>query len=164
MKVELLYFDGCPGYAELRARLARLLEQAEVDATIEERGIDSEGSVWRERFLGSPTLRIDGRDVDRTAAARHDYGLCCRLYQTEDGLHRTPPMPGLPTPCEVPAHHTSKAADASHCGELLGYCGRYGLAGRAREPLRAKLVRPRVQILSQMPLRCRQNACLRRGH
>ncbi len=91
MKVELLYFDGCPGYSELRARLMRLLEQAGVDATIEGRSIDSEGSAQRERFLGSPTLRVDGRDVDRTAAARHDYGLRCRLYQTEDGLHRTPP-------------------------------------------------------------------------
>lgn len=91
LRVELLYFDGCPGHAELCARLPRLLEQAQVDAVIEERRIDSEGAARRERFLGSPTLRIDGHDIDAGAASRHDYGLRCRLYPIEDGLQRTPP-------------------------------------------------------------------------
>jgi hypothetical protein len=35
MRIELLYFDGCPGHAELRDRLPLLLEQAGVDARIE---------------------------------------------------------------------------------------------------------------------------------
>jgi hypothetical protein len=54
---------------------------------IEERRIDSGGAARRERFLGSPTLRIDGHDIDAGAASRHDY----RLYPIEDGLQRTPP-------------------------------------------------------------------------
>lgn len=91
MKVELLYFDGCPGYADLRERLPRLLERADVDAEIEERRIDSEPTARRERFLGSPTLRIDGNDVESGATAVREYGLTCRLYQTEGGLQRTPP-------------------------------------------------------------------------
>lgn len=91
MKVDLLYFDGCPGHGELRARLPRLLEQAGVDAVIEEHSIDSEGAAHRERFLGSPSLRIDGLDIDAGAANRHDYGLGCRLYPTEERLQRTPP-------------------------------------------------------------------------
>ena len=91
MRIELLYFDGCPDHAELRARVPRLLEQAGVDATIEEHRIDSEHAACRERFLSSPTLRIDGHDIDPGAAGRHDYGLRCRLYPTENGLQRTPP-------------------------------------------------------------------------
>lgn len=91
MRIELLYFDGCPSHTELRARLPRLLEQAAVDARIEERRIDSEDSARRERFLGSPTLRVDGHDVDPTADSRDDYGLRCRLYPSEQGLQRTPP-------------------------------------------------------------------------
>lgn len=70
---------------------ATVLAQAEVDAAIEERSFDSERAARRERFLGSPTLRIDGRDVDPDAADRHDYGLRCRLYPTGDGLQRIPP-------------------------------------------------------------------------
>lgn len=91
MKIELLYFDGCPGHAELRDRLPRLLEQAAADATIEERRIDSEDIARREQFLGSPTLRVDGHDIDPTAGGRSDYGLRCRLYRSEEGLKRTPP-------------------------------------------------------------------------
>lgn len=91
MRIELLYFDGCPGYAELRERLPRLLEEVDVDAEIEERRIDSEHAARREHFLGSPTTRVDGNDVEPGAGARHDYGLKCRLYVAEDGLRRTPP-------------------------------------------------------------------------
>ena len=67
MKIELLYFDACPGHAELRERLPRLLEQAGVETTIHERRIDSDDAAIAERFLGSPTLRVDGRDVDPSA-------------------------------------------------------------------------------------------------
>lgn len=91
MRIELLYFDGCPGYQELRERLPRLLAQAGADAAIEEQPVDSEQMAIRECFLGSPTVRIDGRDVDRTADGRNDYGLRCRLYAADDRLLRVPP-------------------------------------------------------------------------
>lgn len=91
MRIEVLYFDGCPGYTEVRERLPLLLEQTGVDADIEERRVDSEQAARRERFLGSPTVRVDGRDVDRTATDRAGYGLRCRLYPAEDGMRRTPP-------------------------------------------------------------------------
>ncbi|HEX9482513.1 MAG TPA: hypothetical protein VF927_10465 [Solirubrobacteraceae bacterium] len=86
MKIELLYVDDCPGHIELREQLPRLLEAAGVEAKIEERRIDSDCAAHEERFLGSPTVRIDGRDVEPGAESREDYGLCCRLYAI--GLNR----------------------------------------------------------------------------
>jgi hypothetical protein len=91
MKIELFFFDGCPGHAELRDRLPHLLEQASVKARIEEHRVDSEQGARRERFLGSPTLRVNGHDVDPSAATRRDYGIRCRLYPAENGLARIPP-------------------------------------------------------------------------
>ena len=44
-----------------------------------------------ERFLGSPTVRVAGHDVDAGAEQRDDYGMKCRLYATEHGLRGTPP-------------------------------------------------------------------------
>jgi hypothetical protein len=38
------------------------------------------------RFLGSPTILVDGRDVEPGAEQRHEFGLCCRVYRTERGL------------------------------------------------------------------------------
>ncbi len=91
MKIELLYFDGCPSYAELLPRLRDLLASEGVEEEVELRRIDTAADAERERFLGSPTVRIDGDDVDPTAKDRDDFGLECRLYRTEAGLVRTPP-------------------------------------------------------------------------
>jgi hypothetical protein len=91
VRVELLYFDGCPSYAELLPRLRELLASEGIDQQIELRRVESPEEAERERFLGSPTVRIDGEDVDTAGEERHDFGLECRLYRTEEGLVRTPP-------------------------------------------------------------------------
>ncbi len=90
MKIELLYFDGCPGHQALLPRLEAMLAEQDLAADIELRRIESIGDAVRERFLGSPTLRIDGTDVDPSAATREDYGLKCRLYKTPQGRGTLP--------------------------------------------------------------------------
>jgi len=91
MTVEVLYFDGCPGHEALLPRLRRLLDEAGFAFEIHLRRVDSPEAAERARFLGSPTVRIDGGDVEPAAAERTDYGLKCRLYATEDGLRGMPP-------------------------------------------------------------------------
>lgn len=91
MKLELLYFDGCPNHEALMPRLRMLMAQVGVDASVELRRVESVEAAERERFLGSPTLRVDGQDVDPSAAERTDFGLKCRLYPSPDGLRGTVP-------------------------------------------------------------------------
>lgn len=55
------------------------------------RNIPDDEHAQRERFLGSPTIRVHGRDIDLSAANRDDYGLKCRIYQTPAGLTGLPP-------------------------------------------------------------------------
>lgn len=86
MNVEVLYFDGCPSHEALLPRLRELMAQAGVDTPVQLTHIDSVQVAERQRFLGSPTLRIDGEDVDPTASERTDYGLKCRLYPSAEGL------------------------------------------------------------------------------
>ena len=90
MTIELLYFDGCPSREAFLPRLRELIAQAGVDAPVLQRRVESDDAAQQERFLGSPTLRIDGVDVDPGAAQRDDYGLKCRLYPTPDGLRGVP--------------------------------------------------------------------------
>lgn len=90
MKIELLYFDGCPSHAAFLPRLLELLAQAGVDAPVGQRRVESDNDARRERFLGSPTLHIDGVDVDPGARERTDYGIKCRLYATAEGIRGTP--------------------------------------------------------------------------
>lgn len=56
---------------------------------VELREIESEQDAARERFVGSPTIRIDGADLSPVAG--EPYGLTCRLYHRRDG--RVSPTP-----------------------------------------------------------------------
>jgi hypothetical protein len=91
VNVEVLYFDGCPNHESLVPRLHELLARTGSDAALTLRRVETSQQAERERFLGSPTVRVDGRDVDPAAAGRDDYGLKCRLYATDEGLRGTPP-------------------------------------------------------------------------
>jgi alkylmercury lyase len=91
VNVEVLYFDGCPSHEALLPRLRELMAQAGVDAPVQLTHIESLAAAERQRFLGSPTLRINGQDVDPTAGERTDFGLKCRLYPSAEGLRGTVP-------------------------------------------------------------------------
>ena len=91
MRIELLYFDGCPSHEAFVPRLHELLARAEVEVPVEQRRVESDEAAQSERFLGSPTLRVDGVDIDPGAGQRSDYGLKCRLYPTQEGLRGAPP-------------------------------------------------------------------------
>ncbi|MEO6857554.1 MAG: thioredoxin family protein [Solirubrobacteraceae bacterium] len=88
--VEILYFDGCPNHETLLPHLHDLLRRAGVAETIELRRVEDDDAAQRERFLGSPTVRVNGRDIEPEADARNDFGLKCRLYQTPEGLRGSP--------------------------------------------------------------------------
>lgn len=90
MSVEILYFDGCPNHDALLPHLRELLHRAGIPAEIELRRVPDQAAADRERFLGSPTVRVDGRDVEPGADQRTDFGLKCRLYRTSNGISGLP--------------------------------------------------------------------------
>jgi len=88
VKVELLYFEGCPNYQAYLPRLRALLPEA---AELVLREVPTDDDAQHTRFLGSPTVRVDGRDVEPDAAARAEYGLQCRIYCIPSGWSGFPP-------------------------------------------------------------------------
>ena len=91
MEIELLYLDGCPSHEAFEPRLRELLAEAGLDVQIRQRRVESVAAAQSERFLGSPTLRVDGVDIDPGAGDRSDYGLKCRLYSSGQGLRGARP-------------------------------------------------------------------------
>lgn len=89
--IEILYFDGCPNHRGLEDRVRALLADVGVEVPVSLRRMDSDEQAAEEQFLGSPTIRVNGVDVDPTADGRAGYGLMCRVYATDDGLRGTPP-------------------------------------------------------------------------
>ena len=93
MNVEILYFDGCPSFEALLPRVREIVTEngGDPDDDITLRAIETVDAAEAARFLGSPSVRVDGRDVDPTAGQRDDFGLKCRIYRFEEGQSPTPP-------------------------------------------------------------------------
>jgi len=76
VSVEVLYFEGCPSFTKLLPRLRELVAESGGDPdAIALRAIETPESAETARFLGSPTVRVDGVDVDPDAvvmATRRD--------------------------------------------------------------------------------------------
>ena len=88
--VEVLGFDGCPNIDATIALVERLLEESAVDAELRRVEVVDADAAARLRFLGSPSIRVDGRDVEPGADDRHDYVLACRVYRTDAGMSGQP--------------------------------------------------------------------------
>ena len=72
MKVELLWWDGCPSYPETLVDLTTVLREEGVDADVDLVEVENDEQARRERFPGSPTVRIDGVDAVEVLTAARD--------------------------------------------------------------------------------------------
>lgn len=91
MQVELLFWDGCPSYTRAERDLREAMAAAGLDpSTLQMREVSTESAARSEAFAGSPTIRIDGRDVQPTGAPA---GLSCRVYRLRDGRYSPTPDP-----------------------------------------------------------------------
>lgn len=80
LHIEFLYFRGCPNHEAARKLLVEVLRENRIKVTLHNMRIDSRDEAVAKRFLGSPTIRMNGMDVDPSAEHRADYGMQCRVY------------------------------------------------------------------------------------
>ena len=86
MKIELLYVDGCPNVTPTVERLKRVLAESGVSDPLTLTRVDDHESAQALGFLGSPTVRINGIDIEPSAQSRSDCGLMCRTYPGRGGV------------------------------------------------------------------------------
>ena len=92
MRVELLWWQGCPSTPEALEQLREVLRAEGLDPdAVEVVEVESDEQAERERFQGSPTIRIDGRDP--VPANGDPVGLSCRVYRLRDGRPSPTPDP-----------------------------------------------------------------------
>jgi len=89
MNITIQYFDGCPHWKLADQRVQAVVRRLDrSDVRLDHQLIDSPEAAERERFRGSPTILIDGRDP--FASKDQLFGLSCRVYETEDGPQGAP--------------------------------------------------------------------------
>jgi hypothetical protein len=92
MRVELLFWAGCPSHEKALQELRAVLAEEGLDpreVVVSE--IETENDASAERFIGSPTVRVDGVEVQ--PAPNEPVALTCRVYTRRDGRISPTPDP-----------------------------------------------------------------------
>ncbi len=92
MKVEVLYFSGCPNHVPAVDRVREVLAQEGTSAEMVEIEVKDAATAQQVGFLGSPSIRVDGQDVEPAVRGERSFGMMCRTYY--DGVRRA----GVPPP------------------------------------------------------------------
>lgn len=96
MMIEVLFFEGCPNHGPTLSLANEVLAELGLEAEIQETEIRAAEDAERLRFLGSPSVRVDGKDIEPGAEGRTEYALGCRVY----GATGLPPKELLVTALE----------------------------------------------------------------
>jgi hypothetical protein len=88
--VELLWFSDCANHPAARRMLEEVIAEVAPGTSMHEVDATDPATAVRIRFPGSPTIRVDGRDIDPTFTDPGDYTPRCRLYRTSAGLRGLP--------------------------------------------------------------------------
>ena len=90
LHVSFLYFEDCPSHELALERLHQVLVEEGIDAEVEVVKVETDAQVEQLHFVGSPTILVEGRDIDPPPADLQ-FALTCRVYRREDG--RISPLP-----------------------------------------------------------------------
>lgn len=80
MKIEILSCQGCPNHRPTLERVREVLAQEGIPAIIEDVLVLDQSEAERLGFLGSPSVRVNGIDIEPEARERTNFTLGCRLY------------------------------------------------------------------------------------
>jgi hypothetical protein len=108
--VEILYFDGCPNHEGARALVERVSGELGVEPELRLVNVPDGEAAREMRFLGSPTIRVAGEDVDPDAGERDEYELSCRVYRTERGFAGQPDERWVRDALQAAASNTAASA------------------------------------------------------
>lgn len=90
MKITFLYYEDCPSHEQALGRLRTIMTAEGISAEIEIIKVETEAQARRYHFVGSPTILVDGQDIDPPSPEAVP-ALTCRAYRLEDG--RISPLP-----------------------------------------------------------------------
>ena len=89
MKIEILYFDGCPNHELADKRVRDVLNDLGVEAELVLINVTDEATAEQVRFPGSPTIRVNDEDVAPGSNGER-YSMRCRVYPTTSGFDGAP--------------------------------------------------------------------------
>jgi hypothetical protein len=92
MQITFLYWEECMSHEQALQRLRQVMAEKDVQASIEMVKVETWEQAEALRFIGSPTILVNGRDIQPPPPDAY-YALTCHTYHLEDG--RMSPLPSL---------------------------------------------------------------------
>jgi len=89
-RIDFYWWEGCPSHPEALALVERVLAERGLSVEIVQHEVKTDDEAEELAFPGSPTIRVDGRDIDPIGATSRP-ALNCRIYHLPDG--RVSPVP-----------------------------------------------------------------------
>ena len=82
MKVEVFYFEGCPNHKPTVERVKSVMKEQGIVAKVAQVEIAEAETAKAVGFLGSPTIRVNGLDIDPASrsATGVGVGFACRCF------------------------------------------------------------------------------------
>ncbi len=80
MKIDVLYFEGCPNHKPTVRRVRETLGRLGIEAEVNEVEVTAEDDAAALKFIGSPTVLIDGQDIAPAQRQKAGYGFGCRTF------------------------------------------------------------------------------------
>src|SRR5579864_352147 len=80
MRIEVLYFAGCPNYLPAVGRLRAVLAAEGLRAELIEIEVKDDTAAKAMKFFGSPTIRVNGLDIEASSRHMSEAGFACRCY------------------------------------------------------------------------------------
>ena len=85
-KIEVLYFDGCPNSSPAISLVEKLARRLVPGSQVEKIRVDNDEHAKNEQFLGSPSVRINGKDMERRKFVESDVSMACRIFPGGKGV------------------------------------------------------------------------------
>lgn len=90
-KVEVYYFEDCPNAQPAIELVRETIAGLKIDAEVQLVQVKDHDDALACKFLGSPSIRIDGKDLEAGENATTQYSLRCRTYPSPTGPTGVPP-------------------------------------------------------------------------
>lgn len=92
MQIEILFIAGCPNHSPSLDRLRKVLREEGVSAELSEIEVKDSAAARALNFIGSPTIRVNGLDIEVESRTVNEPAFACRRYAggaPSDGMIRS---------------------------------------------------------------------------
>jgi len=91
VEIEILYFEGCPHHEPALQLLEKVMAEEGIASPVKKINVVSDSMAQEVRFAGSPSIRIDGQDIEPEGISEQGFGRKCRIYSANGVLQGLPP-------------------------------------------------------------------------